>query len=100
MNTQILVPACGSVNPVVLPPIEPACCWRRICQVEPALRQVESYVAGLPDDARTWPAWSTIKRALSRLVGWNAKRRELRTCEAYDAAYSRLLDLFEVEGSR
>lgn len=67
-----------------------------LAQVEPRLRELEGAALRLHRRDPEWRVWSELKRALSRLAGWEAEQYSLRTTEAYDVAYSHLLHCWEI----
>ena len=68
-----------------------------LCEIEPALRDLESQIREVDGgDAHLCAnaVWSQVcKPALVGLVGWDARRPELRTDAAHDTAYDHLYDL-------
>jgi len=66
--------------------------WQTLCRLEPHLLQLERIASRLqPGD---WREWKQIKNSLQWLVGWNAKPPAMRTPEAYELAYSHLLEVW------
>src|SRR3954462_338139 len=72
--------------------------WAALCGFEPLLAQLESIIARadipqtMPD---YWRSWSSYKRQIQHLAGWDAINPALRSEEAYNVASDRLLHLFE-----
>lgn len=72
--------------------------WASCRALEPRLADLEHRVATLGiTDAHPdyWREYETWKRELSRLVGWDARRPELRTTDCYDACHRHLLSIME-----
>lgn len=65
--------------------------WNALCAIEPQLHSLVPQA----DRGGDWNDWEAIKRGLHHLAGWEARRRQLRTQEAYNTAYDYLFDLFE-----
>jgi len=67
--------------------------WDELVKVEPRLANVESQVKLWRRKRHKLGAWygaGGFKEQFSRLVGWLAEKKELRTMKAYDAAYVHL----------
>jgi len=68
-----------------------------LCEIEPALRDLEYQIREVDGSGPHFSAnavWSQLcKPVLVGLVGWDARRPELRTQAAYDTAYDHLNDL-------
>jgi hypothetical protein len=62
--------------------------------IEPRLLDLENRVRSGAFGSGDW-AYEAWKGWLQSLVGWDCKRRELSTCEAYGVCHSHLLRLFE-----
>jgi hypothetical protein len=75
------------------PPDERAAFRRfaELCQLEPRLTTLLLEV--MAKQPTTWSWYRHVKPRLYALVGWEAERRELRTCEAYDVAYEVLYSM-------
>jgi hypothetical protein len=64
----------------------------------PVMVGIEPRLAGLARWAAcggSWRTWANITSTLRTLVGWHAARPELRSCDAYELAYGKLLAAFE-----
>ena len=66
--------------------------WRYLVATEPRLRSIERLARSV---GRSWLAWERVKRALRPLAGWDARRPELQSSEAWDVAYQHLLRVWE-----
>lgn len=63
-----------------------------VAAVEPRVANLVCEAARLRASRRvTWRDYEAFKRRLLCLVGWNARRPELRTTDAYDLAMHRLV---------
>jgi hypothetical protein len=69
--------------------------WPDLVAVEPCLNNLECLAIGLHRKREDIYAWGVIKLALSLLVGWEARKYQLRTATAYDVAYDYLLFCFD-----
>jgi hypothetical protein len=65
--------------------------WVKLADTEPMLLSLVPLAAS----AHSWRDWEQVKRDFQFLVGFDARRRELRTAAAYDVVYRHLLDVFE-----
>lgn len=79
------------------PPLD----WQRIVSIEPQLAALaaEAAASRIPTSSCDfWPHWSRIKQRLSKFVGWDSRHAELSTCDAYEASYLHILELYELAG--
>lgn len=98
--TPFGIVTCAELVAMKLPPLAPeppvVPTWAELVEIEPELAEVErqaiqSHRKG-HDDIRDW---GQIKRAFLPLVGFEAKRYELRNSTCYDVAYDHLLSCWE-----
>jgi hypothetical protein len=68
--------------------------WTALVAREPRLRGLESIAR------RGGDSWPIIAASLRGLVGWRAARPDMSAPEAYEAAYTRLLTIYETAGGR
>lgn len=73
--------------------------WSELVEIEPNLMSVEAFVTSLRG-RRDWRQWSQAKARFSSLVGWNARKPQLRSSRCFDIAYLHLLNIFEVKRRR
>lgn len=57
--------------------------WRSMCEAEPAL---ETLVASLHGQRRSWDIFESAKQQAKRLAGWGARNPALRSSRAYEVA--------------
>jgi len=92
---------CAQLMAMEFPPIapEPTTCptWKELVEAEPRLVEVERLSLRLHPRAAQddWSAWSTVKMAMMKLVGWEAEQYALRHSAAYDVGYDHLLAIWE-----
>lgn len=98
--TDPAAPGQSSVAPpAVLSPAAPLgpLTWESMAAMEPGLRDLLREAASTPF---SWPTYKGFKRRLQELVGWNARRRELASNEAYEIAFRRIVAALESRGRR
>ncbi len=72
--------------------------WYQAVAIEPRLVDLEFAVHRLrvdQDDPMHWRTYSSWKRRLAELVGWDSPRPELRDRRVYDACHDHLLRVWE-----
>lgn len=75
--------------------------WEDLVRLEPRLADLEAWVRRIAAESRcpcgAFEGWGGRRPApkdlLRELAGWTARRQELRTSAAYDAAMDRMLGL-------
>lgn len=71
--------------------------WPELVATEPALESIARTAKAL--SRGDWRGFSTqCKQPLQTLVGWSARRPELRSAEAFDVAMRHVTDCFEGRG--
>jgi hypothetical protein len=73
--------------------------WTQLCHHEPRLKMLERYAvylsSGDPQNV-DWREWENLKARLRSCCGWGVDHPLLGESEAWDTAYSHLLDCFEL----
>lgn len=64
--------------------------WREIVSLEPEAARIVSEAAAIRGPE--WRDYSRLKLQLSRLVGFGARKPQLRSCRAYEVALDRLVE--------
>ena len=74
----------------------PRMTWKRIIRIEPNLGRLYKEAKAIRDD-KTQPSfcanriwYEEFKPRLLWLVGWECRKKELRSMEAYDIAYDKI----------
>ena len=73
---------------------QPESDWATMCLIEPRLKTLEQDIRDFREELRckASDAWySDFKPRMVRLVGFGARRPELKTCQQYDTVYRHLL---------
>lgn len=66
--------------------------WADLVSVEPELAELEREARNL---RHSWPTYESLKRRLKALVGWDARRPELQSAEAWEVAIQRIAAALE-----
>ena len=72
--------------------------WQEIIEIEPRIKELYEIAKNenrpdLPDDyCANAIFYRQLKPEIVELVGWGARKEELRTSRAYDEAYEKILD--------
>ena len=67
--------------------------YEDICQIEPRIERLRVRIPTImATTTNYWRGWSAIKKAFSKMVGWNAKDERLSSSECYDSVYHRMIN--------
>ena len=67
--------------------------YEDICQIEPRIERLRARIPTImATTTNYWRGWFAIKKAFSKMVGWNAKDERLSSSECYDSVYHRMIN--------